>query len=111
MDALVDEFKDVHPDIEVILHYASSSQLAAQLIEGAPADIYASANHIQMGHVVAAGLTDSQPVIFATNQLTICVPMENPGEIKSPRDLAKPGISLIIAAPQTPIRIYTEYLN
>lgn len=108
VDALADAFEADHPGVVVRTHYASSSQLAAQLMEGVQADVFASANEIQMGHVVAAGLTAAQEQVFATNQLTIIVPADNPAGIESPTDLALPGISLVLAAPQTPIRVYSD---
>jgi molybdate transport system substrate-binding protein len=108
MDALADAFEQSHPGVEVLRHYASSSHLAAQLIEGASADVYASANEIQMGHVLEAGLTSEQPAIFATNRLAVIVPADNPAGIESPTDLANQGISLVLAAPDTPIRTYSD---
>jgi molybdate transport system substrate-binding protein len=108
MDDLADAFEAANPGVTILRHYASSSQLAAQLIEGVQADVLASANEIQMEHVVSAGLTVPESVIFTTNHLTICIPIENPGQIISPTDLAKPGISLILAAPDVPIRVYSD---
>jgi molybdate transport system substrate-binding protein len=61
-----------------------------------------------MGNVAAAGLNAGDPAIFATNRLTIIVPADNPGEIASPGDLARPGLSLILAAPDVPIREYSD---
>jgi molybdate transport system substrate-binding protein len=110
MDQLADGFEEKYPEVEILRHYASSSQLAAQIIEGAPADIFASANKIQMEHIKDAGLTLDPPQLFASNKLTICVPLGNPAGINSPQDLANPGISLIIGASQTPIRYYTDLM-
>jgi molybdate transport system substrate-binding protein len=108
IEALAEGFQADHPDVEILRHYASSSQLAAQLIEGAQADIFASANEIQMDHVVSAGLVAGSPSNFANNWLTVIVPADNPAGIESPYDLAKPGISLVLAAPDTPIRVYSD---
>ena len=105
---LADEFETRHPDTEVVLNFASSSQLAAQITEGAQADIFASANQIQMGNIVDAGLLQGQPQIFAHNGLAILVPMENPAQINSLADLANPKLTLILAAPATPIRTYSD---
>ena len=107
-DGLAAAFEEANPGITVIVNYASSSQLAAQIIEGAGADIFASANEIQMQVVVDAGRAATTPALFASNQLTICVPYGNPGNIQSPEDLARIGISLILAAPNTPIRVYSD---
>jgi molybdate transport system substrate-binding protein len=108
MDDLADAFEAANPGVTIRRHYASSSQLAAQLSEGVQADIYASANEIQMGHVVNAGLAAGEPLVFATNQLTIAVPIDNPAEITASVDLATPGVSLILAAPGVPIRVYSD---
>jgi molybdate transport system substrate-binding protein len=110
MDALADAFEASHPGVGILRHYASSSQLAAQLVEGVQADVFASANEIQMAQVTAAGLTANAPQVFATNQLALIVPAGNPGEITSPADLARPGISLVLAAPGTPIRVYSDQI-
>jgi molybdate transport system substrate-binding protein len=107
-DALAVRFEEDHPNVEVVRHYASSSQLAAQLIEGARADLYASANELQMENVVAAGLVSGSPVNFVTNRLTVITPADNPVGISSPFDLGKPGISLVLSAPDTPIRVYSD---
>src|SRR5687768_17495111 len=63
------EFEDRYTNIDVVMNYASSSQLATQINEGAPADVFASANFAQMEVVQEAGNLTSLPVIFATNQL------------------------------------------
>jgi len=105
---LAAEFEASQPDVEVVLNFASSSQLATQLIEGAQADIFASANQIQMKNVVAAGLIDTSPVNFTANQLTMLVPADNPKQITGLNDLAKPGLTLILASPTTPVRVYSD---
>lgn len=108
MDQLADSFEFANPGVKILRHYASSTKLAAQLIEGVNADVFASANEIQMGRVIGANLASEEPLFFATNQLTLAVPAANPGEIKTPADLAKPGVSLVLAAPATPIRVYSD---
>lgn len=107
-DEMTAKFEAQHPDVKVVLNFASSSQLAAQLLEGAQADIFASANPIQMQNVVDAGLLEGQPVTFAKNQLVLLVPKENPAQISGLADLANPGISLILASPSTPVRVYSD---
>ena len=105
---LADRFEAQNPDVTVSLNFASSSQLAAQIIEGAQADIFASANQTQMEKLVDAGLVTGQPQTFAANQLTLLVPKDNSAHIQSLADLANPGITLILAAPATPIRVYSD---
>lgn len=106
---LASEFEIGRPDVEVVLNFASSSQLATQMMEGAQADIFASANQIQMKNVVDAGLIDSF-LNFTANQLTLIVPADNPKQINGLADLAKPGLTLILATPSTPIRVYSDQI-
>ena len=104
-----DAFVELHPEVEILLNFASSSTLAAQLIEGAPADIFASANEKQMELVVDNGRIDENGAqIFAHNQLVLIVPAENPAEIQTMQDLTNEGILLVLAAEGTPIRAYTN---
>lgn len=106
---VADAFAAQNPDTQVLLHFAGSSQLAAQLREGIAADIFASANSAQMQTVVEAGRVDAELVSpFAANQLTIIVPADNPAAIARFEDLAQPGIRLILAAEGVPIRAYTD---
>lgn len=101
-------FEAANPGVTVAYHFASSSQLAAQLVENVDADVYASANATQMQNVVDAGRITGPPYIFTTNRLTICVPADNPAGLESPFDLAAPGIGLVLAAPEVPVRNYSD---
>ena len=78
------------------------------MIQGAPADVYASANEAQMMVVVDDGRVSEAPRPFAYNRLVLIVPADNPATIQSLADLANPGIQLILAAPEVPVRAYTE---
>ena len=98
-----------NPDVDLLLNFSSSSTLAAQLIQGAPADVFASANERQMELVVENGVIDAAEVqIFAHNQLVLITPGDNPAALDSIRDLAGEGILLVLAAEGTPIRAYTD---
>ncbi len=102
-------FEDNHPHVDVQLNFAGSSQLAAQLREGAAADLFASANPAQMEAVIAAGRIDpGQALPFLTNRLTVIVPADNPAGISAFADLARPGITLVLAVEGVPIRTYTD---
>lgn len=105
---LAQQFQESHPDVEVTLNFASSSVLATQLSEGAPADVFASANEKQMQVAIDAGRIQEPAQIFARNQLVIAIPADNPGQIESLDDLANPGILLVLAAPEVPVRTYTD---
>ncbi len=99
---LAKTFEARHPGTTVTLSFAGSADLAAQINQGAPADVFASADTGNMEKVQEAGLVDGKPRIFATNTLAIAVPPGNPAGIRSFPDLAKPGIRLVQCARQVP---------
>ena len=108
-EALADAFETAEPDSRAHLNFSSSSTLAAQLLAGAPADVFASANEKQMNLVVADGRIHADSVAtFAHNQLVLAVPIDNPAQIESLPDLAQDGYLLVLAAQGTPIRAYTD---
>ncbi len=94
-------FEDEHPGVTVDLVFDGSSTLATQLVEGAPADVFASASKATMTEVADAGLT-TDPAPFTGNQLTIAVPADNPAGITSLQDLARPGVAVVVCAPEVP---------
>lgn len=102
-------FLEAHETVEIHLNFASSSTLAAQLLQGAPADVFASANELQMQNVVEGERIDAEAVrVFAHNQLLLIAPVDNPAEIAGIASLAEEAILLVLAAPGTPIRAYTD---
>jgi molybdate transport system substrate-binding protein len=106
---LAGAFETQNEGVEVILNFAGSAQLAAQLSEGAPADVFASANPTQMQAVVSAGrIAAGSEKLFVSNRLTIITPADNPAEITALEDLARPGVQLILAVPGVPVRQYTD---
>ncbi len=108
-EALKEAFVERHPEVEILLNFANSATLAAQIQAGAPADLFASANELQMGKAVASGRVDEAEIeIFAHNRLVVIVPKDNPADIQSLRDLAGGGVLLVLAAPGTPIRAYAD---
>lgn len=86
--------------------FGASSTLAAQITQGAPADVFASANTTIPDQLYAKGLVQ-KPVIFTRNRLVLVVPTSNPAGIHSVYDLTKPGIKLVIAASAVPVGSYT----
>lgn len=100
-------FEKQHPGTTVRLNLTASSRLRVQIEHGAPADVFLSADMKHMNPLVKAKLAD-QSSIFAHNRLVIAVPKKNPAGIKSPADLAKPNVKLVVAAPETPIGSYTR---
>ena len=95
-------FEKDHPGTTVTFNFAGSSDLVAQLTQGAPADVFASADTANMTKAVDAGIVDGAPVDFASNTLTIVTPPGNPARITTFADLAKPGIQVVVCAPQVP---------
>ena len=99
---LADEFEAGHPGVDVRLNSGGSSDLAAQILAGAPADVFAAADQATMDLVAGHGLNDGPPVVFATNVLQIAVPAANPAGVSSLDDLAEPGVKTVLCAPQVP---------
>ena len=99
---LAETFEAQHPGTSVNLSVAGSSDLATQIGQGAPADVFASADTRNMDKVTVAGLADGEPRIFATNTLAIAVPAGNPAGIRGFADLGRDGIRLVTCASQVP---------
>lgn len=102
------EFEGQNATVDVVFNFGSSSTLAAQLSQGASADVFASANNTQMNIARDAERTAGSPRTFVKNRLVLIVPADNPANIQSLRDLANPGIRLVLAAPNVPVRDYTN---
>ncbi|MCA2209837.1 molybdate ABC transporter substrate-binding protein [Nocardia rosealba] len=98
---LEDDFEATNPGVDLRFSFAGSSDLAAQLQAGAPADVFASADQPTMDKVIAEGRITSSRA-FATNVLTIVTAPGNPKEVNSFRDLTKDGVSVVVCAPQVP---------
>lgn len=101
-------FEAAHAGTTVTFNFAGSQALATQLVEGAAADVFVSANDTQMKVVTDAGLNATDPTVFATNQLTIAVPPDNPAGISAFQDLTEPGLKLVVCAPAVPCGAATE---
>ncbi|MBI3228189.1 MAG: molybdate ABC transporter substrate-binding protein [Mycolicibacterium cosmeticum] len=97
-----EQFKTDNPGATVEFSFAGSSDLVTQLTQGAKADVFASADTKNMDKAAQAGLLAGDPVNFATNVLTIAVEPGNPKGIKTFQDLAKPGLNVVVCAPQVP---------
>lgn len=100
--AIGKEFETDHPGVRVKFSFGGSSDLVAQLQQGAPADVFASADEANMDKLVAAGLQGQQPQPFASNTLEIATPPDNPAGISSFSDLAKKGVKVVVCAPEVP---------
>ena len=101
-DELATQFEQRHPSVDVQpLTYDGSSTLATQVIEGAPADVFAAADERNMQKVVDAGRARG-PELFATNTLTLVVPAGDPGGVEGLDDLADPDLTVVLCAAEVP---------
>ena len=105
---LGDAFTDENPDTDLVLNFASSSDLARQITEGAPADVFVSADLANMAEVADAGSSVGRPVVFATNRAEIIVEPGNPLGIVEVADLADPELVLVVCAPEVPCGVYAQ---
>jgi molybdate transport system substrate-binding protein len=95
-------------DTAAALNFAGSDVLATQILSGAPADVFASANTVQMRRVVDAGLTDGPPRIFAKNRIVLITPKSNPGHVDGLASIAKPAVKVVLAEAQEPVGRYAR---
>ncbi|QBI55912.1 molybdate ABC transporter substrate-binding protein [Streptomonospora litoralis] len=95
-------FEEEHPDARVEFNFAGSSDLANQINEGAPADVFASADTHTMDLVVEEGRTAKEPVVFVRNTLRIAVPADNPAGVDGLADLADPAVKVVLCAEEVP---------
>jgi molybdate transport system substrate-binding protein len=112
--SLTDVFRELGAIFEadggpsVTFNFAASTQLRTQLEQGAPADLFASADQVQMDRARSAGVIDGPDVTFATNRLVLIAPAIDPPRISGLADLARPGLRIVTSAPDVPIGVYTQ---
>lgn len=102
------EFGATHDGVEVAFNFAGSSDLVSQIQQGAPADVFASADEANMAKLTNEGLEGSDPEGFASNTLEIVVPPGNPAGVEGFQDLAGDGLNLVICAPEVPCGAATQ---
>lgn len=90
----------------IVVATDASAALATQIEQGAPADIFLSADTGNPQRLAQAGLTDGDPVVFARNGLAVIVPVGNPAAIRSPADLGRPGVRIVAAGEAVPVTAY-----
>ncbi len=95
------DFEADDDGVAIELNFAGSSDLVAQIQEGAPADVLASADEANMAKVTAEDLV-GDPSLFASNTLQIAVPPDNPAQVSSVEDLAQEDLNLVVCAPEVP---------
>jgi molybdate transport system substrate-binding protein len=112
--SLVDSFKALgasfhqqYPGVQARFNFAGTPTLVAQIEQGAPADVFASADTANMSRIQTDGLAADRPRIFAHNELEIVVAPGNPKGISGLQDLARPGVIYISAGPTVPAGKYS----
>ena len=105
---LAKTFEEENPGTEVRQSFESSSTLLTQIQQGAPADVFASAAEEEMDKAVKDGLVAEQPEVFVRNREVVMVPADNPANIRRMKDLAEPGIKLVLAEEGVPATDYAE---
>jgi molybdate transport system substrate-binding protein len=100
--AIGKQFETDNPGVTVKFSYGGSSDLAQQIVNGSPADVFAAASDATMKTVTVANLTASPSTIFATNVLQIATVPGNPKGIATFADLAKPDLKVVVCAAQVP---------
>jgi molybdate transport system substrate-binding protein len=95
-------FEQANPDIDVVLNLGSSSALREQILEGAPADVFASANTSNMDQVAEAGEVSGEAEIFVTNSLQIAVPASNEAGVTGLDDFAREELLIGLCAEDVP---------
>ena len=103
-----DAFMVENPDATVTFNFAASSELVTQIGEGAPADVFASADSSNMTKLTDAGNNRSESVVFATNLAEIIVGPGNPRGITGVADLANPDLIVVLCAPEVPCGKYAS---
>ncbi|MCW2784943.1 MAG: molybdate-binding protein [Marmoricola sp.] len=96
------KFEAAHAGVKVSFSFGGSSDLVTQIEQGAPADVFASADAGNMDKLTAEHLDGRTPKNFASNTLEIVTPPDNPAHISSFADLAKKGVDLVICAAEVP---------
>ncbi|HEY0444768.1 MAG TPA: molybdate ABC transporter substrate-binding protein [Candidatus Limnocylindrales bacterium] len=108
MTAAATRYDASHPGVHVTASFDSSTALRTQIEQGAPADVFASADTTNPQHLVDAGLAVGPVTSFARNSLVIVVADSSRTRVRDPRDLATPGVRIAAAGPDVPITRYAD---
>jgi molybdate transport system substrate-binding protein len=101
-------FESANPGVSISFNFSGSQQLAQQLANGSPGDVFASANQKQMEVAASAGRVeaeDAQP--FVQNRLVVILPKDNPAGIDELQNLTRPGLKIILAGQEVPVGQYS----
>jgi molybdate transport system substrate-binding protein len=103
-------YEAANPGTDVTISTDSSSALETKIEQGAPADVFLSADTTNPQKLIDGGFASGEAIPFAGNKLTVIVPTDNPAAIQSAADLAKPGLRIIAAGDEVPITKYATQL-
>lgn len=101
------ELEKVNPGLKVTYNFAGSNTLRTQLEQGAKADVFASADQVQMDNALKAGLVPDGGRVFVRNRLVVVTPKNNPGKVEKLQDLGKSGLKFVTAQKDVPVGNYT----
>ena len=110
LDQVKPAYEAAHPGATVVISTDSSSALETKIEQGAPCDLFLSADTANPNELVDGGFASGDAVVFAGNKLTIIVPADNPAGIASPFDLGKDGVDIIAGLDTVPITKYAKQL-
>lgn len=110
LDELRAAYAAAHPEVAIELSTDASSTLATQILEGAPADVFLSADTANPRRIVDAGLADGDAVPIASNELVVITPRDDPGGVATTADLGRDGLRIVAAGPAVPITGYAATL-
>jgi molybdate transport system substrate-binding protein len=110
LDTAKPAYESSHPGTKLVVSTDSSAALETQIEQGAPADVFLSADTTNPQKLADHGLAEGSAVAFARNLLTIVVPIANPAGIRTPADLGRPGVRIVAAGDAVPITRYTAQL-
>jgi molybdate transport system substrate-binding protein len=113
--SLTEPFTDIgkrlemsYPGLKVVYNFGGSQALRTQLEQGASADIFVSADAVQMDSAAKSGVVQGETPIFVKNRLVVIVPKTNPGKVAEFRDLARPGLKVDLANSKVPVGNYSR---
>jgi len=105
---IAEQLKKKHPTLEIIFNFGGSQALRTQLEQGAHADVFASADTVQMELAKKSDVVQGETPFFVKNRLVVIMPRDNPGQVREFRDLAKPGLKLDLANANVPAGRYSR---
>lgn len=110
LDELAPRYEADHPGVKIVAAYDSSTTLRVQIEQGAPADLFLSADRRNATQLANEGCTAGPALVFARNRLAIVVPLGDPAHVADWRALARPGLRLVAANPDVPVQGYADAL-